>query len=641
METSDEIYDNDGTVTPETRGGKPRKRKSTVWEHFTIEDAGPGCRMACCKGCKRRFSYSNGFKVLGTSHLRRHIYNGTCPARLHLQGNNQLSPYTLENVTQRRQYQTSSTPYIPFDQDRCHREIAKMIIMHDYPLHMVECPGFVSFVQSLQPQFEMVNFNTVQGDCVATYLAEKQNVMKYLEGIPGRFGLTLDIWTSKQTLAYVFVTGHFIDGDWKLQKKLLNVVVEPFPESDAALSRAVASCIANWNLDGKMFSVTSNHPASKEAIENLRILLSAKNPNIFNGQLLIGNCIARLFSNLAKDVFLKGADVIEKIRDSVKHVKTSESPEETFQVHTERTPLSLDDQTQWNTTYLMLVAASESKEVFSCLGTAPSAEDWKRAETLCTFLKPLYDAVSTLESNVNPHAVNCFHEIRKTHSDLSRAIAREEDPCIGDLVKTMIVKIEKYLKDSSLVLAMAVVMDPRYKMKLVEFSFSKLFREDARKNIKAVDDRLHELFNGYLALPQPLTLAYAEGESSLNPDGLADFDVYIMETMGRNLKSELDRYLDETLLPRHVKEFNVLEWWKHNKLRYPTLSGMARDILSIPMSAAADFGNVFDIESREMDAYKTLLRPETVEALICAKDWFQSQSQPPKLQCQNRTIRDY
>ncbi|KAF3576016.1 hypothetical protein DY000_02033541 [Brassica cretica] len=161
---------------------------------------------------------------------------------------------------------------------------------------------------------------------------------------------------------------------------------------------------------GKLFSVAFNHPASKTAVENIRSLLCVRNPGVLDGQLVIGNCVAKTFSGLAKDALEKGKDVIKKIRDSVKHVKTSESHEERFvelkeqlQVPSDKV-LCLDDKTQWNTTYNMLVAASELKEVFSCLDTAdpdfkqpPSAEDWRLVESLCTFLKPLYEAASTLQ----------------------------------------------------------------------------------------------------------------------------------------------------------------------------------------------------------------------------------------------------
>jgi hypothetical protein len=105
-------------------------------------------------------------------------------------------------------------------------------------------------------------------------------------------------------------------------------------------------------------------------------------------------------------------------------------------------------------------------------------------------------------------------------------------------------------------------------------------------------------------------------------DGLSDFDIYISEiTSGQHFKSELDQYLEESLLPR-VHEFDVLGWWKLNRLKYPTLSKMAVDILSIPVSTVTP-DSVFDTENKRIDSYRSSLRPVTLEALICAKDWLQ------------------
>ncbi|XP_022749645.1 zinc finger BED domain-containing protein DAYSLEEPER-like [Durio zibethinus] len=650
METTPGENNNDlALITPETQPNKRRKKKSIVWEYFTIENVSPGCRRACCKRCKQSFAYSTGSKVAGTSHLKRHIAKGTCPALLRHQDNNQVTPYNPSmggSETPKRRYRSPSSPYIPFDQDRCRHEIARMIIMHDYPLHMVEHPGFVAFVQNLQPRFDKVSFNTVQGDCVATYLREKQSLMKFIEGISGRFCLTLDMWSSNQTLGYVFITGHFIDSDWKLNRRVLNVIMEPYPDSDSALSHAVAACLSDWSLEGKLFSLTFNYPPSEAGLENLRPLLCTKNPLILNGQLLIGNCIVRTLSSMAKDVLGAGQEIIKKIRDNVKYVKASESHDDKFvqvknqlQVPSEKT-VFLDNQTQWNTTYQMLAAASELKEVFNCLDTsdpdyklAPSMEDWKLAETLCTFLKPLFDAASILTTTTSPTAITFFHEAWKIHADLGRSIINE-DPFISNLAKSMQEKIDKYWKDCSVVLALAVVMDPRFKMKLVEFSFTKIYGEDAPTHIKIVDDGIHELFLEYVALPLPLTPTYAEEGNAgnngktdeshqgnlLSDHGLNDFDAYIMETTSQQMKSELDQYLEESLLPR-VQEFDLLGWWKLNKIKYPTLSKMARDIFSIPVSAAAP-DSVFDITYKQLDEYRSSLRPETVEALICAKDWL-------------------
>lgn len=647
---------NDEGHTPETQPSKRRKKKSMVWEHFTIETVSPECRRASCKQCKQSFAYSTGNKVAGTSHLKRHISKGGCSAILRNQRQNQLTPYTprgrgsgagsASDVPKRR-YRSPSTPYMIFDQDRCRHEIAKMIIMHDYPLHMVEHPGFVAFVQNLQPQFHMVTFNTIQGDCVAAYLREKQNLMKIFEAVPGRVSLTLDMWTS-QSVGYVFITGYFVDIDWKLQKRVLNVVMEPYPDSESALSHAVAVCLSDWSLDGRLFSITFNQALNGVAPENLRPLLSVKNPLVLNGQLVLGNCIARNLSSVATDLLgsAQAQDIVSKIRDSVKYVKTSESHEEKFlelkqqlQVPCER-DLLIDDQSKWNTTYQMLVAASELKEVFSCLDTsdadykgALTMEEWKLAETLCTHLKPIYDVANILSSVTNsPSVITIFQEVWKLQLDYGRAVTNE-DPFISDLTKTMQVKIEKYWRECSLVLAIAVVMDPRLKMKFVEYSFSRVYGDDAHAYIKMVDDGIHELFQEYEALPLPLTPAYTEEEkgsmktgqypegTELSDNGLTDFDAYIMQTSSQQMKSELDVYLEESLLPR-VQDIDVLGWWRVNRVKYPTLSKIARDILCVAASTVpAD--SVFDTTSKQMDQYRSSLQPETVEALVCAKDWMQ------------------
>lgn len=162
------------TVEAETPHRRRRKKKSMVWEYFFIETIGDGSRRACCKTCKQSFAYSNGPKVAGTSHLKRHIAKGTCQTILRNQ-RNQLTPNSATSGMgttdpPKRRYRTSVPAYVGVDPDRCSRDIAKMIIMHDYPLHMVEDSGFLNFVHSLQPQYDLGSFSAVQGDCLATYL---------------------------------------------------------------------------------------------------------------------------------------------------------------------------------------------------------------------------------------------------------------------------------------------------------------------------------------------------------------------------------------------------------------------------------------------------------------------------------------
>ncbi|EAY91763.1 hypothetical protein OsI_13406 [Oryza sativa Indica Group] len=333
--------------TPPT--SRRRRKKSLVWEHFTIEAVSGGATRACCKLCKQTFAYSSGSKIAGTSHLKRHITLGSCPKIKNQEHKLALTPAvgtdndgegTVERPSKRR-YRYTGYANAAFDQDRSCSYLAKMIILHDYPLHIVQQPAFTTFIDSLQPRFRVVDVETMEGE-----------------------------------------------------------------------------------------------------------------------------------------------------------------------------------------------------------------------------------------------------------------------------------------------------------MKLVEFSYSKIYGVEAAKYVKVVDDAVHELYKEYVAQPLPLTPAYVEqGDGNNAPasengtqatapstgDGLVDFDMYLSEiATSQPTKSELEQYLDESLTPR-IQEFDILNWWKLNTLKFPTLSRMARDILAIPMSMVSSGNSIFSAGTgtRMLDDYRSSLRPEIVEALVCAKDWLQ------------------
>ncbi len=49
-----------------------------------------------------------------------------------------------------------------FDPQIARRELAAMIILHKYPLSIVDHIGFQRFVTALQPLFKMVTRNTIR-----------------------------------------------------------------------------------------------------------------------------------------------------------------------------------------------------------------------------------------------------------------------------------------------------------------------------------------------------------------------------------------------------------------------------------------------------------------------------------------------
>ena len=127
-------------------------------------------------------------------------------------------------------------------------------------------------------------------------------------------------------------------------------------------------------------------------------------------------------------------------------------------------------------------------------------------------------------------------------------------------------------------------MDPRFKMKLVDFSFAKIFGDEAASYINIVDEGIHGLFQEYATDD-------VQGHFG-NAVRLTDFDAFIKQSSSQQSKSELDQYLEESLLPRY-HEFDVMQWWKLNESKYPILSKMARDTLTLPVSTVGP-ESIFD-----------------------------------------------
>ncbi|GAU50578.1 hypothetical protein TSUD_410030 [Trifolium subterraneum] len=67
--------------------------------------------------------------------------------------------------------------------------------------------------------------------------------------------------------------------------------------------------------------------------------------------------------------------------------------------------------------------------------------------------------------------------------------------------------------------------------------------------------------------------------------------------------------------------FEILKWWKSKTTKYCILSLMARDILTIPISTVSS-ESTFSTVGRVLDPYRSSLKAETVEPLICTQNWI-------------------
>ncbi|CAI0464124.1 unnamed protein product [Linum tenue] len=105
--------------------------------------------------------------------------------------------------------------------------------------------------------------------------------------------------------------------------------------------------------------------------------------------------------------------------------------------------------------------------------------------------------------------------------------------------------------------------------------------------------------------------------NSKKRSGRARFDSMVQNVnFASTMKSELDIYLEEGLYV-HTEEsmFDIIGWWKEQRIRFKVLSRMACDIMAIPVTLVASEAT-FSAGGRVIDPQRASLGQETVEAPI-------------------------
>ncbi|KAH9801067.1 BED-type domain-containing protein [Citrus sinensis] len=570
-------------VQEEVRNDKKRKQRvvSNCWDHFTKLNVGSVAK-AKCNHCGTILSCGSG-----TSHLNRHTRQ--------IHGFNQP---TIEEVFDNKQHlvktESGELGIQKFDPLVARQKLTTVVVKHELPLRFVEYESFRDFVDYCNPLVKHMSRNTLKSEIFKIYNVEKGKAMNLLEITNSRVAITTDMWTAcNQKKGYMVVTGHFIDNSWHLQSRILRFIYVQAPHTADCISQILVKCLMDWNLDRKLSTVTLDNCSTNDAmVARLKGLLSTESM-ILSGNFFHMRCAAHILNLIVKD----GLSVIESgithVRDSVSYWSSSPKRVEKFelacrQIQIDVKKLGLDCPTRWNSTFAMLELAVKYKSVFSRLQTLepqykclPSSEEWELAKQMLDYLRPFSKLTEMFSGTTYPTA-NLFFSIVKNMAD------------------NMIGKFLKYWDEINGVLVMAVILDPRYKMMLINYYYPKIYVVGLENQLKRVRELCDEMMNYYEA--KSATTRYGVvGESS-------------------TALSDLDRYLEDPLVKR-TPDFDVLQWWKMNKGKYPILAEMAKDLLAVPVTTVAS-ESAFSTGGRTLSPHRSRLHPDTLKAIMCSQHWL-------------------
>ncbi|CAN1123098.1 Zinc finger BED domain-containing protein RICESLEEPER 1 [Linum perenne] len=642
---------------------KSSRLKSVVWNDFDRVKKGDTF-VAICRHCKKKLS---GSSTSGTSHLRNHLIR--CQRRINHGISSYMTPkekktLALANVAMdqdQKMVEPLSIVNYRFDQGqmkdelvtvaakgnldqrRSEFDLARMVMLHGYPLGMVEHTGFRVFVRNLQPLFELVTFDKLEADCKEIYAKERQKVYEVLDKLPGKISISADLWTAPDIGEYLCLTGHYVDETWQLKKRILNFIMIDPSHTEDMHSEDIMNCVKEWDIDRKLFSMTvDSYSIADNVMLRIRDQLSQNRFLYCNGHLFEIRCAVNLVSVMAHDALDAVLEITNKIRESIRYVRSSQLIQAKFSdlalqagIVSERC-ISLDSLLRWDTTYFMLEATLEYRRAFSLLqeqdpaySFCPSDLEWGRVATVSSYLKLFLDVINVFTKSKYPTANIYFSEVCDIHLQLIEWI-KNPDVVISNVAVKMKNKFDEYWDKCNLPLAVAAMLDPRFKMKLIEYYYPQLFVGGSAEYVDEVFEYIKTLYSEH-SIGSPLAsldqgLACQVGSSSGSRDRLTGFDKFLHETsQSQGSKSDLDKYLEEPLFPR-TADFNILNWWHVHTPRYPILAMMARNILGAPMSKVAPehaFGNA----GRVVDQDWALQQPATVQALMCSQDWIRNEAE--------------
>jgi len=238
-------------------------------------------------------------------------------------------------------------------------------------------------------------------------------------------------------------------------------------------------------------------------------------------------------------------------------------------------------------------------------------EEWNKVATMEKFLKVLYDITCTFLSKQSKTASLYFVGVYKVYRllDVTKGQENFMSATVGDIKA----KFDVYWSEYSLILACAAVLDPRYKLNLVSYCFTKIYgNADASHHITGVVALLNRLFTEYRKFSCSCSVGTNLLECHIKDDFFYDY------SPPKEI-SELDWYLESPVMDLCV-DLDILKLWRGMSSCYPNLANLACDILAIPVSTVAT-KSAFTMGEKILNHRRSGLSPYLLEMVICLHDW--------------------
>lgn len=470
------------TQTKTSDASKKRRSESTVWEEFTKLSNG---QQAECKHCLKRLS---GKSTGGTSHLSRHLK--ICPAR---PGNTSKQP------------QAPEAPSRPTVSNLC-----------SFPI--MSSAGFRQALAGIyHPTSSMIPQNVTEGQFITMFRNERLKLKDKIASATGGVFLSVRRWDLEESI-FECLAVHFIDAEWKIHRRIIRYrlsmlghadpghYISIFPirqNSSHPISVLSKETVVEYSLMDKLLGIALEHLTDVTITGRLENILTGKNYLLAKCKLITMQCsvdvLHRIFGYELNDV------ILETGQKWLSYMTCSPLRSEKYQQLLSHMCLPRPSlaSVMWYPTFYLMEALLEFNKEFpnpeqmdsKSYPPKPPFETIEAAESFCQVARPIYHAIRVL-SNPRMTLNSCFHalwSVRAALQESSGNICMERVLDIEDMLETF----DKHWRKVYLWLSLAVVLDPRYKMRFLEHFFRQAYGNGARMYISEMRGKIYELFIRY------------------------------------------------------------------------------------------------------------------------------------------------
>lgn len=597
---------------------KPRKKTMTS-AYLKYFVTAPDGKSRKCKFCGQSYSIATATGNLGRHLGNRHpgydksgeLVTSTAP---------QPSPSALK-----KHQPEVKTPKL--DLEHLNWLIVKWLTSSSLTPTTLEETWLLNSFTFLSPSIQIWSSGKFQAVLSEVFRSMQKDIRTTLDQVSSRVAIALEFWTSYEQLSYMNITCNWIDDNWTCQKLLLDVCRIPYPCGGTEIYHALLKVLQMYNIDHKVLACT--HDNSQSAIHACHKLQEDMDCHKV-GPFCYVPCAAQTLNIIIEEGLRTTKPIISKIREFIIEMNASSAIMEDFMqlttAYQEGTwKFPLDVSARWNGHYQML-------DIVRKAGKSIDASMRKHEETLGSRI---------LLNPAERNAVNIMHGYLEPFYKTTNNICSNKFPTLGlvlffmDHISEMVAACKDshhypdWLKSAAEDMAMkatsynnqvcnpfsymSAVLDPRIKGELIPESLNTHSNLEEARSL---------LLRNY---------STAHFSSSTNIYGALDNEagsVSFAEEIARKKRrasmststDELSQYLSEPPAPIPT---DVLEWWKMNSSRYPRLSVMARDFLSVqPTSVVPE--ELFCSKGEETEKQRFGLPSASAQVLLCIKSWTES-----------------